>query len=45
MEKQDIFDKIMEFPLFSVFQPIYRKYKEILLYLQSAHSYRIFVQI
>lgn len=33
MEKQDIFDKIMEFPLFSVFQPIYRKYKEILLYL------------
>lgn len=33
MEKKDIFDKIMEIPLFSVFQPIYRKYKEILLYL------------
>lgn len=32
MEK-DIFDKIMEWPLFRIFQPFYKKYKEMLLYL------------
>ncbi len=32
MEK-DIFDKIMELPGFRIFNPLYTKYKEILLYL------------
>lgn len=31
--KKDIFDKIMELPGFRFFQPLYKKYKEILLYL------------
>lgn len=32
-EKKDIFDRIMEWKIFSVFKPLYDKYKEILLYL------------
>ncbi len=32
MEK-DIFDKMMELPVLRIFEPFYKKYKEILLYL------------
>lgn len=32
-QKKDIFDKIMSLPLFNIFQPIYVKHKEALLYL------------
>lgn len=32
-EKKDIFDKIMSLPIFNIFEPIYKKYKEGLLYL------------
>ena len=32
-EKKDIFDKIMELPILRIFQPIYKKYKPVLLYL------------
>lgn len=31
--KQDIFDKIMHLPGLRVFEPLYKKYKEVLLYL------------
>lgn len=33
MDKKDIFDRIMELPGIRVFQPVYKKYKEILLYI------------
>lgn len=33
MEKRDIFDKIMGLPVLKIFEPFYKKYKEILLYL------------
>ena len=32
-EKKDIWDKIMELPILRIFQPIYKKYKSVLLYL------------
>ncbi|MBO7698008.1 MAG: GtrA family protein [Erysipelotrichaceae bacterium] len=32
-EKKDIFDKIMELPVIRIFQPIYKKYKSVLVYL------------
>lgn len=32
-EKRDIFDKIMTLPVLHVFEPFYRKNKEVLLYL------------
>ena len=32
-EKNDIFDKIMMLPVLRIFYPIYKKYKEVLLYL------------
>ena len=32
-KEKDIFDKIMEFPILRIFEPFYRKYKEVLLYL------------
>ena len=32
-ENDDIFDKIMQLPLLRVFNPFYKKYKEVLLYL------------
>ena len=32
-EKKDIFDRIMELPILKIFQPIYKKYKNILVYL------------
>lgn len=32
-EKKDIFDRIMELPILRIFQPIYKKYKSILVYL------------
>ena len=31
--KQDIFDKIMHLPLFRIFEPFYKKHKEVLMYL------------
>ncbi len=31
--KQDIFDRLMDLPLLRIFQPFYKKHKEILLYL------------
>lgn len=31
--KEDIFDKIMELPFLQKFQPLYEKYREILLYI------------
>jgi putative flippase GtrA len=33
LEKKDIFDKIMGLPGLRVFEPLYKKYKEVLLYL------------
>ncbi len=33
MEKKDIFDKIMSLPGFRIFEPFYKKNKEVLLYL------------
>ena len=33
MEKEDIFDKIMKLSVLRIFQPFYKKYKEVLLYL------------
>lgn len=33
MREKDIFDKIMELPVLRIFNPFYKKYKEILLYL------------
>lgn len=32
-EKKDIFDKIFELPVIRIFQPLYKKYKSILVYL------------
>lgn len=32
-EKKDIWDKIMELPVLRIFQPFYKKYKKVLLYL------------
>ena len=31
--KKDIFDKIMSLPVLNIFEPFYKKYKEMLLYL------------
>lgn len=39
MKKKDIFDKIMELPFFRIFEPFYKKYKEILLYLFFWYTY------
>lgn len=33
MKEKDIFDRIMELPFLNVFEPFYKKYKEIFLYL------------
>lgn len=33
MKKKDIFDKIFELPGLRVFEPLYSKYKEVILYL------------
>lgn len=33
MKEKDIFDKMMELPGLRIFNPLYKKYKEILLYL------------
>lgn len=33
MNKKDIFDKIIDLPIFNVFKPFYTKHKETLLYL------------
>ena len=30
---KDIFDRIMEWKILSIFNPFYKKYKEVLLYL------------
>lgn len=32
-EKKDIFDKLMSLPVLRIFEPFYKKHKEILLYL------------
>ena len=32
-EKKDIFDRIMELPFLNRFEPLYRKHREVLLYL------------
>ena len=32
-KEKDIFDKLMELPIFRIFNPFYKKYKEMLLYL------------
>lgn len=32
-KEKDIFDKIMALPLLRIFQPLYKKYKSVLLYL------------
>lgn len=32
-DKQDIFDKIMHLPVFNIFEPFYKKNKEVLMYL------------
>lgn len=33
MEKEDIFDKIMRLPILNIFNPFYKRHKEILMYL------------
>ncbi len=33
MEQQDIFDKLMHLPVLNIFEPFYKKHKEVLLYL------------
>lgn len=33
IKEKDIFDKIMKLPFFRIFEPFYKKHKEILLYL------------
>ena len=33
MKKLDIFDKLMSLPVLNIFEPFYKKNKEILLYL------------
>lgn len=33
MRDKDIFDRIMELPVIRIFNPIYTRYKEMLLYL------------
>lgn len=33
MEKRDIFDKLMALPVLNIFEPFYKKNKEVLLYL------------
>ena len=33
LEKKDIFDRLMHLPVFNIFEPFYKKYKEALLYL------------
>lgn len=32
-ERNDIFDKLMSMPVLNIFEPFYKKYKEVLLYL------------
>ena len=32
-EKRDIFDRMMALPLLNIFEPFYKKNKEVLLYL------------
>ncbi len=32
-KEKDIFDRIMEWPILRIFQPIYKKYKSVLVYL------------
>ena len=51
--KPDIFDKIMHLPGLRVFEPLYKKYKEVLLYLffgvlttiVSIASYAFFIKV
>ena len=31
--KEDIFDRMMHLPLLRIFEPFYRKHKEVLMYL------------
>ena len=38
MKKKDIFDKIFELPGLRVFEPLYSKYKEVILYLVYSGS-------
>lgn len=33
MQEKDIFDKVMAMPILRIFEPFYKKYKEIVLYL------------
>ena len=32
-EKKDIFDKLMHLPVLNIFEPFYKKHKEVLMYL------------
>ena len=32
-EKRDVFDKLMTLPILNIFEPFYKKHKEVLLYL------------
>ena len=33
MEKEDIFDRLMHLPVLRIFEPFYKKHKEVLMYL------------
>ena len=35
-EKKDIFDKLMHLPVLNIFEPFYKKHKEVLMYLLYA---------
>ena len=32
-EKKDIFDRLMQLPVLNIFEPFYKKHKEVLMYL------------
>lgn len=32
-EKRDIFDRLMHLPVLNIFEPFYKKHKEVLMYL------------
>ena len=32
-EKKDIFDRLMHLPVLNIFEPFYKKHKEVLMYL------------
>ena len=40
--KPDIFDRLMHLPVLNIFEPFYKKHKEMLLYLLSHMPFLMF---